>query len=119
MSARDAFPSVVAVASSSFSAQRSAIRAGDKRATTDACNSLLNYLADSADLPTLVRTALNGDAVITGLAFTDILLAVMQADADQAAERELADAARLARDDPANCQAKTRAQVAALEKLQI
>ena len=40
-------------------------------------------------------------------------------DALAVATREIDGAAQLARDDPANCQAKTRAQAVVLDKLQI
>lgn len=101
-----------------FTAERNAITAGAVAETTGTCNSLLDYLANSPDLPGLVRTAFNGSAEVTGRAFINILVDVMRADAEQAAERELAEAERAAHDDPENCRPTTMAQALALEQLQ-
>lgn len=89
---------IATLARAKFQAQRDAILAGDKRATTDACNSLQEFLAGGA-LPDLVRTAFATGSDVTGKAFTDALVAVMQADAELAATREVDHAIRQAQQD--------------------
>jgi hypothetical protein len=79
---------IATLARAKFQAARDAILAGDQRATTDACNSLQDFLANAV-LPDLVRTAFATGSDVTGKAFTDILVAVMQADAELAATREV------------------------------
>lgn len=73
-----------------FNKVRDAIQAGDKRQTIYACNSLLEFLANSSALPELLRTALNGDGAETGRCFTKILSDVLMSDAEADAEQELA-----------------------------
>ncbi|QDG69387.1 hypothetical protein [Janthinobacterium tructae] len=82
-------------------------------------NLLLERLAAPGAMNVLARTALACDAATAGNAFREFVASTIYADAQASATREIDGAAQLARDDPANFQAKTRAQVAALEKLQI
>jgi hypothetical protein len=72
-----------------FRAQRAAINAGTGRATTDACNSLLDFLEAAPEFNTLVCTALSCDAAVTGAAFQALLRKVMLADAEAEALRDL------------------------------
>lgn len=97
-----------------FKKQRNAILAGDKRATTGACNSLMDYLTNSEDWPTLIRTALATSSDVTGKRFTDLLVKVMQADAEVVAIRAVEDMEAAAKDDPANY-TPTRTQRIAME----
>ncbi|QYG08090.1 hypothetical protein [Janthinobacterium sp. PAMC25594] len=82
-------------------------------------NMLLERLAAPGAVNVLARTALACDAATAGNAFREFVAGTIYSDALAAATREVDGAAQLARDDPANCQAKTRAQAVGLEKLQI
>ena len=82
-------------------------------------NMLLEKLAERGVMNVLVRTALACDTSTAGNAFREFVAGAIYSDALAAATREVDGAAQLARDDPANCQAKTRAQAVGLEKLQI
>lgn len=100
-----------------FQKQRNAILAGDKRATTDACNSLADYFANSPDWPTLIRTALCGSADVTGKQFTDLLVKVMQDDAEVVAIRTVEGMEAAAKQDPENFAPRTHMQAVALDWL--
>lgn len=82
-------------------------------------NLLLDALAECGVMCVLARTALSCDDATTGAAFREFVAGTIYSDALAEATKEVDGAARLARDDPECCQAKTRAQVAAREKLQI
>lgn len=82
-------------------------------------NMLLEKLAERGVMNVLARTALACDAATAGNAFREFVADTIYTDALAVATREIDGAAQLARDEPANCQAKTRAQAVALEKLQI
>jgi hypothetical protein len=83
-----------ALATTYFNANRDSVLMGCEdgevnRDTKDAGNSLLENLAESGDLPTLVRTAFSCSAEVTGRAFVEILVRVMKADAERDAEIEI------------------------------
>ncbi|OYO29182.1 hypothetical protein [Janthinobacterium sp. PC23-8] len=82
-------------------------------------NMLLDALAAPGAMNMLARTALACDATTAGNAFREFVADRIYADALAVATREIDGAAQLARDDPASCQAKSRAQAVALERLQI
>lgn len=98
-----------------FQRERRLVLAGDKRATRDACNSLLEYLANSADLAELIRTSLGAGPYVVGKKFTDLVVAVMHTDA----ELSQAIAVAAAKDAPENCLPRTRSQAVALERMQV
>ena len=84
---------------------------------------IANQLLDALDTPgamnVLARTALLCNAVAAGEHLKSLVNGVLHTEALAEATREIDDAARLARDDPENCQAKNDAQAVALDKLQI
>ena len=82
-------------------------------------NMLLEKLAEPGAMNVLARTALACDAATAGNAFREFVACTIYADALASATREIDCAALQEQDDPANCQAKTRAQAAALEKFQV
>lgn len=82
-------------------------------------NLLLDALAAPGAMNVLARTALACDDATTGAAFREFVAGTIYSDVLASATREVDGAARLTRDDPECCQAKTRAQAAALEKLQL
>lgn len=82
-------------------------------------NLLLDALAAPGTMNMLARTALACDAATAGNALREFVADTIYTDALAVATREIDGAAQLARDDPANCQAKTRAQAVVLDKLQI
>ncbi|PLY41675.1 hypothetical protein CSZ94_14280 [Janthinobacterium sp. ROICE36] len=82
-------------------------------------NLLLDKLAERGVMNVLARTALACDDATAGAAMREFVAGTIYEDAVAVATREIDSAARLARDDPANCQPKTRAQAVALEKLQV
>ena len=82
-------------------------------------NLLLDALAAPGAMSVLARTALACDAATAGNAFREFVADTIYTDAMAIATREIDGAAQLARDDPANCQAKSRAQAVVLDKLQI
>lgn len=94
-----------------FDKQRAAIMAGDKCATTDACNSLADYSANSPDWPALVRTSLLAPGIV-GKHFTDMLAKVMLADAEVVAIRQVEQAEASALSDPDNCRPTRRQRIA-------
>ncbi len=82
-------------------------------------NLLLDALAERGAMCVLMRTALACDAATAGNELREFVAGTIYSDALADATREIYGAAQLAHDDPANCQAKTRAQAVALEKLQV
>ena len=109
---------ITALAAEKTSATRTVVLTGGAGASGIA-NMLLEKLAERGVMNVLVRTALACDTATAGNAFREFVAGTIYADALAIATREIDGAAQLARDDPENCQAKTRAQAAALEKLQI
>lgn len=94
-----------------FGRQCAAIMDGDKRATTDACNSLMEYLANSQDWPDLIQTALTTPGII-GKNFADLLAKVMMADAEIEAIREVECMEAEAKQNPDNCTPTRRQRIA-------
>lgn len=82
-------------------------------------NQLLDALAERGVMCVLARTALACDAATAGQALHNFVTGTLLAEAEADAIQAIDGAAQLAGDDPANCQARTRAQALALEKLQV
>ena len=82
-------------------------------------NQLLDTLAEPGAMCVLARTALACDAATAGRALQSFVVGTLHAEAEADATQAIDGAAQLAHNDPANCQAKTRAQAVALDKLQI
>lgn len=99
----------------SFQRERQLVLDKDRRATRDVSNSLLEYFANSPDLGELARAALDGGPYAVGKKFTDLVVAVMHADA----ELSQAIAVAAAKDDPDNFRPRTKAQAVALERMQV
>ncbi|WP_295991704.1 hypothetical protein [Rugamonas sp.] len=100
-----------------FSADRASIIAGTGFTTNDASNSLQQFFADSPELGELIRAALSGSAEVVGKRFADLVVKVMQDDAEAAAKHDVECMERAAMADPDNFRPKTRSQVAALDWL--
>lgn len=82
-------------------------------------NQLLDALSEPGAMNVLARTAMACDAETAGKALKSFVVNTLFTDAEADAIQAINGAAQLVRDDPANCQAKTRAQAVALEKLQV
>ena len=105
-------------AAEKFAAARTVVLTGGAGANGIA-NQLLDALAEAGVMCVLVRTALSCDLATSGKALLDFVADTIYMDALASATREVDGATQLALDDPERCQAKTRAQVVALEKLQV
>ena len=100
-----------------FAADRASIIASTGRATNDASNSMQEFFASSPDLGELIRTALSGSAEVAGKRFTDLVVKVMQADAELEAIRDVERMERAAQVDTNNFRPTTRSQAIALDWL--
>ncbi|MGK5031487.1 hypothetical protein [Janthinobacterium sp. MDT1-19] len=109
---------ITSLAAEKNAAARTSVLTGGSGASGIA-NMLLDKLAERGVMCVLARTALACDATTAGNALREIVADAIYSDALAVATREIDGAAKLARDDPANCQAKSRAQAVALEKLQV
>ena len=109
---------IASLAAEKNAAARTVVLTGGAGASGIA-NMLLDKLAERGVMCVLARTTLACDATTAGNALREIVADAIYSDALNVATREIDGAAQLARNDPANCQAKTRAQAVALEKLQI
>jgi hypothetical protein len=106
------------LAAEKYEAARTIVLTGSVGANGIA-NTLLERLAAPGAMNFLARTALGCDEATSGNTLREFVAGTIYADALVSATREIDGAARLAQDDPENCQAKTRAQAVALEKLQV
>jgi len=109
---------ITALAAKKFAAARTVVLTGGAGANGIA-NQLLDALAEPGVMCVLVRTALSCDLATSGKALLDFVADTIYMDALASATKEIDGAARLAQDDPERCQAKSRAQAVALEKLQV
>lgn len=98
-----------------YEAARTVVLTGSAGASGIA-NLLLDSLAEPGAMNVLARVALSCDAETSGQALKSFVVNALVADADAQATKEVDGAVR---SDPESCQAKTRAQVVALDKLQI
>ncbi|MBV6321957.1 hypothetical protein [Duganella violaceipulchra] len=106
---------VVQLSTSIFQRRRAAVIAGDKDATRDLSNGLLEELANNGQLAALLIAAFTSSAELTGLAFRDAVLAVARRQADEEAEAQVVAAQRAASADPEQCRARNRRQMIAVE----
>lgn len=109
---------IAAQAAEKYSAARTVVLTGGA-GSSGIANQMLDALAEPGAICVLVRTALSCDDATTGATFREFVVGTIYSDALAEATREVDGAARQARDDPECCQAKTRAQSVALEKLQL
>ena len=109
---------IAKLAGEKFEAARTIVLTGGAGANGIA-NQLRDALAERGVMCVLARTTLTCDAATAGQALQSFVTSTLQAEAEADAIQAIDGAAQLARDDPANCQAKTRAQAVALDKLQI
>lgn len=101
-----------------YEAARTVVLTGGAGASGIA-NLLLDALAEPGVMCVLVRTALSCDMATSGKALLDFVADTIYMDALASATKEIDGAAQVALDDPERCQAKTRAQAAAMKKLQV
>lgn len=73
-----------------FVSRRAAVIAGDSIATRDVSNELLEQLANGGELKGLIVSALNSPAELTGRAFAKAVVAVIQRQAEEDAEAQVA-----------------------------
>ncbi|MGK5020701.1 hypothetical protein [Janthinobacterium sp. LB2P10] len=109
---------ILRLAAEKYEAARNIVLTGSTGANGIA-NTLLERLAAPGAMNFLARTALACDSATAGNTLREFVAGTIYADALVIAAREIDVAARLVQDDPENCQAKTRAQAVALEKLQV
>lgn len=109
---------ITAQAAEKYSAARTVVLVGGA-GSSGIANQLLDALAEPGAMCVLARTALSCDDATTGAAFREFVAGTIYSDVLTEATRQVDGEAQQARDDPERCQTKTRAQVAALEKLQI
>lgn len=98
-----------------LAARRAALIAGDKKTMSEICNSVLDYLSHSADMPELVLKSLTSARAVTGKTFGDVIEKVMRDEAECDAIRQVERMERDAENDPDNFKPKTRAVAAFIQ----